>query len=192
MGRIKSALEIALEKTEDIVIDKEEIKRQEELNNARKLIGSYLLGEKDEFESTKEKLLDISPSILREALKLSVVNTLSISESSSSEETLNRLKKLFSAFIKNGDANELLGQLIGFINQYPKHKKQLVEDFKKQAEPILKDHEEKLKKKYGGDIKLNIEDDKELMEALRRQLDQLKKRYEITLDENKKALLDMI
>ena len=35
MGRIKSALEIALEKTSDIEVDKDELKKNDEIKEAR-------------------------------------------------------------------------------------------------------------------------------------------------------------
>ena len=42
MAKIRSAWEIALEKTENITIDREKLKKDENIKKARILIGAYL------------------------------------------------------------------------------------------------------------------------------------------------------
>ena len=45
MGKIKSAWEIALEKTEGITIDKDKFRHGEDVAKARRIAGSYLTGD---------------------------------------------------------------------------------------------------------------------------------------------------
>ena len=61
MGKIKSAWEIALEKTEGITIDKEKMKYQSDVEKARKAAGSYMLADKADDEAFINNLKDIDP-----------------------------------------------------------------------------------------------------------------------------------
>ncbi len=192
MGRIKSALEIALEKTSDIEVDKDELKKNDEIKEARRIEGRYILNPEEKFDDMKRELLSLSPENVREATKLTLMANLSLVQSEGENERLERVRKVFEEFIKNREANELLSQLIPFLLQYPKHRKDLVEDIKRQAEPLLREKEEELKKKYGEEIHLRFEDDNELMEAAKHHLDELQKRYQMTLDESKKRLESLI
>lgn len=192
MGRIKSALEIALEKTSYIEVDKDELKKNDEIKEARRIEGRYILNPEEKFEDMKRELLSLSPENVREATKLTLMANLSLVQSEGENERLERVRKVFEEFIKNREANELLSQLIPFLLQYPKHRKDLVEDIKRQAEPLLREKEEELKKKYGEEIHLRFEDDNELMEAAKHHLDELQKRYQMTLDESKKRLESLI
>lgn len=54
MGRIKSAWEIALERTENIEVDAEKIRHSANIEAIRKIAGAYLLSDEDTEESTRE------------------------------------------------------------------------------------------------------------------------------------------
>ena len=51
MGRIKSAWEIALERTENIEVDAEKIGHSANIEAIRKIAGAYLLSDEDTEES---------------------------------------------------------------------------------------------------------------------------------------------
>ena len=53
MGRIKSAWEIALEKTESIEVDENKIRHNANIDAIRRKAGAYLLSDEDTEESTK-------------------------------------------------------------------------------------------------------------------------------------------
>ena len=56
MGRIKSAWEIALEKTESIEVDENKIRHSANIDAIRRKAGAYLLSDEDTEESTKTEL----------------------------------------------------------------------------------------------------------------------------------------
>ena len=60
MGRIKSAWEIALEKTEAIEVDENKIRHNANIDAIRRIAGAYLLNEEDTEESTKNNLMKFS------------------------------------------------------------------------------------------------------------------------------------
>lgn len=56
MGKIRSAWEIALEKTENIQVDREKLKLEEDIKKARRAAGAFLNDEENKGESLEDDL----------------------------------------------------------------------------------------------------------------------------------------
>ena len=194
MGKIKSAWEIALEKTEGITIDKEKMKYQSDVEKARKAAGSYMLADKADDEAFITNLKDIDPKAVKEGLLMTADANISLPESEEgNEERFRRIKTIIAiASDNNSNALALTDELIGFLNQYPLHRKDLVEKMKAQYKPILDEKSEKLSKQYGQDIHLTYENDKEFMEAASKNLERLENQYQQTVRNAKAQLKQMI
>ncbi len=194
MGKIKSAWEIALEKTEGITIDKEKMKYQSDVEKARKAAGSYMLADKADDEAFINNLKDIAPKAVKEGLLMTADANISLPESEEgNEERFKRIKTIIAiASDNNSNALALTDELIGFLNQYPLHRKDLVEKMKAQYKPILDEKSEKLSKQYGQDIHLTYENDKEFMEAASKNLERLENQYQQTVRNAKAQLKQMI
>ena len=78
MGKIRSAWEIALEKTQDISVDKEKFKALEELENARKAIGAYLNDDDRKEEDLETVLKETPEDTKKEALAVAEAKRLGI------------------------------------------------------------------------------------------------------------------
>lgn len=194
MGKIKSAWEIALEKTEGITIDKEKMKYQSDVEKARRAAGSYMLADKADDEAFINNLKDIDPKAVKEGLLMTADANISLPESEEgNEERFRRIKTIIAiASDNNSNALALTDELIGFLNQYPLHRKDLVEKMKAQYKPILDEKSEKLSKQYGQDIHLTYENDKEFMEAASKNLERLENQYQQTVRNAKAQLKQMI
>ena len=194
MGKIKSAWEIALEKTEGITIDKEKMKYQSDVEKVRKAAGSYMLADKADDEAFINNLKDIDPKAMKEGLLMTADANISLPESEEgNEERFRRIKTIIAiASDNNSNALALTDELIGFLNQYPLHRKDLVEKMKAQYKPILDEKSEKLSKQYGQDIHLSYESDKEFMEAASKNLERLENQYQQTVRNAKAQLKQMI
>ena len=194
MGKIKSAWEIALEKTEGITIDKEKMKYQSDVEKARKAAGSYMLADKADDKAFINNLKDIDPKAMKEGLLMTADANISLPESEEgNEERFRRIKTIIAiASDNNSNALALTDELIGFLNQYPLHRKDLVEKMKAQYKPILDEKSEKLSKQYGQDIHLTYENDKEFMEAASKNLERLENQYQQTVRNAKAQLKQMI
>lgn len=194
MGKIKSAWEIALEKTEGITIDKEKMKYQSDVEKARRAAGSYMLADKADDEAFITNLKDIDPKAMKEGLLMTADANISLPESEEgNEERFRRIKTIIAiASDNNSNALALTDELIGFLNQYPLHRKDLVEKMKAQYKPILDEKSEKLSKQYGQDIHLTYENDKEFMEAASKNLERLENQYQQTVRNAKAQLKQMI
>ena len=81
MGKIKSAWEIALEKTRDISMDKDKLHAMEQLEKARRAIGAYLNDDDTKEEDLEAVLSSTETSERKEALKKAILSAISLSMS---------------------------------------------------------------------------------------------------------------
>ena len=191
MGKIKSAWEIALERTEGIQIDKDKMKYKADVDNARRLAGRFVSDDEpiDEAE-LREGIEKLDSKAVKEALLLTAEANLSLPQSEDEDDT--RLKKAGTLIdIATGhDANALAltEELEAFLKQYPLHRKDLIEKMKAQYKPVLDEKSDKLSKQYGTEVHLTYENDKEFMELARQNLERLEAQYNATLANAKKQL----
>lgn len=191
MSKIRSAWEIALEKTENIEVDRDRLRREENIRKARSLAGSFLNGDEQMTASDLEKqYAEIEDqSAAREGIKLSLMQNITLS---AEEDVTNRYEKLLAlaSLISKGNAGvmDLMNQIISFLRQYPQHRKQLVEQLKQHFAPMLEQKAAQLKEKYGQDVPLSAENDPEFLKIAQQNLDQLAKQYEDTLKDAKEKL----
>lgn len=191
MSKIRSAWEIALEKTENIEVDRDRLRREENIRKARSLAGSFLNGDEQMTASDLEKqYAEIEDqSAAREGIKLSLMQNITLS---AEEDVTNRYEKLLAlaSLISKGNAGvmDLMNQIISFLRQYPQHRKQLVEQLKQHFAPMLEQKAAQLKEKYGQDVPLSAENDPEFLKIAQQNLEQLAKQYEDTLKDAKEKL----
>ena len=193
MGKIKSAWEIALEKTESIEIDENRIRHNATIDAIRRIAGSYLLSDEDTEEKTAAALAAYSDEDLKEALGQSIINSISLplTDEEGSKKP-QRLAFLLSIALKgNSEAEDFLSQILTHVSQYPKHRKQLMEQLKSQFEPMLKEKEERMRQQYGEAPHLTMENDKECREMANKYLERLQKQYQDTLDDAKQQLKEL-
>lgn len=192
MGRIKSAWEIALERTNDIVVDKARIQEKEDIESIRRSAGRYLTGDID-IAKLQEQLLDKDRALLRKALSETVMQSLSLPQEKVEDDRYEKLGNLV-AIASGNDAGtmDLYSQITGFLKQYPVHREQLISKLKEQFQPMLEQKQEKMRQQYGQSIQLSLETDKEFLQIAKQNLDRLIAQYEDTLKgakEELKALL---
>ena len=192
MGRIKSAWEIALERTNDIVVDKARIQEKEDIESIRRSAGRYLTGYID-IAKLQEQLLDKDRALLRKALSETVMQSLSLPQEKVEDDRYEKLGNLV-AIASGNDAGimDLYSQITGFLKQYPVHREQLISKLKEQFQPMLEQKQEKMRQQYGQSIQLSLETDKEFLQIAKQNLDRLIAQYEDTLKgakEELKALL---
>ena len=188
MGKIRSALEIAMEKTENIAIDENKIRQNQEDDKIRRIAGEYLAKEERD-DSLLETLEDHDGVALKRALKGLLLSSLSLPTYEVTDDRFSRLRAIMERVMgDNRNAMDLYGRITNFLMQYPKHRKQLLDALKKQLEPMLEEKSEELSKKLGREIHLSVEEDKETLEIIEQNLERLEKQYSENLDQAKKSL----
>lgn len=194
MGKIKSAWEIALERTESIQMDKNKLKYKTDVDTARRLAGRFIADDEpiDEKE-LKDGLSALDSKAVKEALIITAEANLSLPQTEDEDDSrLRKAVKLIEiATDNNAQAIGLANELEGFLKQYPLHRKDLFEKMKAQYQPILDEKSEKLSRQYGTEVKLSFESDKEFMEAARKNLEKLEAQYQATLTNAKTQLREI-
>ena len=191
MSRIKSAWEIALERTQDIEVDKDRLAKEEMTRRARALAGSYLNYDEgvDEESVAKDWEGIRDKEGAREGLRMALMQNLTLPGESVLNDRYERLSFLAGLLSGgNGDVAALMGQITAFLKQYPEHQKQLYEQLKEHFRPMLEEKAQQLREKYGQDIPLSLENDKEFVQVANKQLEELRKQYESNLDAAKSQL----
>ena len=188
MGKIKSALEIAMEKTENIAIDENKIRINQENDRIRRIAGEYLAKEERD-DDLLNGLEDYDDETLKRALRNLMLSSLTLPTYEVVDDRYERLEEIMKRIMKDDkEATELYERIVNFLKQYPLHRKQLVEALKKQLEPMLEQKSEEMSQKLGRAVKLTIEDDKETLEIIEQNLEHLEKQYNENLENAKKSL----
>jgi hypothetical protein len=191
MGEIKSALELALERTESVKSDKEGLEKAAYIDKGKR-IASRLY-------SPEEKDYDISKALKEFSGKQAVwvkegVFSVCLANITlpAEEEDINRLKrslKGLEAVVKDRKMVNALGkQLEDFFKRYLSDKEQLVEAVREQFGPRIKEKEQELAQQLGTEVHLDPSSDPEFAKYLNQNMNRLKEQYLNALNQAKEEL----
>lgn len=193
MGRIKSALEIALEKTENMEINEDRIRHNSVIDQIRRLAGSFITNDEESIDSLKEKLSSFSKEDLREALGETIVNSIVLPQDDTGlEEKKARILALISIAFPGEETASYYNSVTTELGEYPKNKEDLVSRLKEQIEPMLREKEKAMREKYGESVHLSIENDKEAMAMVKNYIDRLNEQYNGMLSEAKSGMKELL
>ena len=177
-----------MEKTENIAIDENKIRINQENDRIRRIAGEYLAKEERD-DDLLNGLEDYDDETLKRALRNLMLSSLTLPTYEVVDDRYERLEEIMKRIMKDDkEATELYERIVNFLKQYPLHRKQLVEALKKQLEPMLEQKSEEMSQKLGRAVKLTIEDDKETLEIIEQNLEHLEKQYNENLENAKKSL----
>jgi len=183
MGKIKSALEIALEKTESVKSDKGSIGQFEAKQKGKKLANQFLEGE---VKSLQDEIKN-SPADEKESLKQGIFDVL-ISQITLPllKDDMKRLEAAgqgLSAIIEGKRFAEIAKQFIQVMNQYLEEAGNFEEAIKRQYAPKLRQKEEEISRRMGRKIKLDPFQDPEFAAFFNQNIQVLKTNYQAAADQ---------
>jgi len=183
MGKIKSALEIALEKTESVKSDKGSIGQFEAKQNGKKLANQFLEGAVKSLHEEIKK----SPAGEQESLKQGIFDVL-ISQITLPllKDDIKRIEAAgqgLSAVIEGKRFAEISKQFTQIMNQYLEEAGHFEEAIKKQYAPKLRQKEEELSRRMGRKIKLDPFQDPEFAAFFNQNIQALKANYQAAADQ---------
>jgi hypothetical protein len=190
MGKIKSALEIALERTESIKTDKASVSLFEARQQGKRLANEYLAnpssinleGElkkspKDQMESLKQGLFDVFapqitlPNTAEDLPRIEAAGKglcLLINEKSSKE---------------GGRFNAMLKQLVQLLSNYLNEAAQFDQAIRQQYAPKLRQKEEELSRRLGREVHIDPFQDPEFVNFYNQNFNALKANYQAPVDQ---------
>ena len=178
MALIKSAVEIALEKTEAVKVDKEAL----EVDRARKegrMLASKFLGD-PEF-SLKDGLAGKDSRAIpwiREGIIEALLANLVLPQDSLAAKRVKRVAEGFAAIGKSDRRlQQIFAQLEGFFKEHAEERERLRELVNKQYEPVRKQKEAELAQRMGQQVRIDPTTDPDYVTALRRAMGTIEERY---------------
>jgi len=179
MGKIKTALEIAMEEMDNIEVNYDKINQDKMIREGKKLAGKYFQEDSDienlkkDLDSYKEKDREIVVSSLKEV----VLTNISLPVDGAFELRFSRCALILS-LLRENDSNveKIMQQIIGLCKQYSKSVDSLLEDLKQKYSEVAQSRG------------INLEDDKDFLNLYQDNLKQLKAQYQEALEKGKETL----
>jgi len=182
MGVIKTALEIALEKTENVKSDKPGIDQFEVRKRGKKLANAFLDGDVNIINEIKN-----TPSRDRENLKQGVfdvlVSQIALPSAGGDEKRIEKLGKGLSAVINNNEFNEMYKQLTMLFAQYLQEVSQCEQMLRQQYAQKLRKKEEELSRRLGREVRIDPFQDPEFVTFYNQNMNALKANYESVVEQ---------
>jgi hypothetical protein len=181
MGRIKSALEIALERTESVKSDKAGIENFEARQQGKRLANEFLGDPKKSLEEALKK----APKEALESLKQGIFDVLfaqiTLPASRDDEKRLDLVGKGLQAVIGDSRFSSLYKQFTQLISRYLNEAAQYEEAIKRQYAPKLRKKEEDFARRTGRQVQLDPFQDPEFIAFYHQHLNALKENYQVPI-----------
>jgi BMFP domain-containing protein YqiC len=189
MGDIKTALEIALEKTENVKSDKAGIEQFEAKQLGKKLANAFLAGEADIAAEIKK-----TPAEKKESLKQGIFDVL-VSQialpSPDGEGKVEKVGKGLASVIDNKQFAQLFQQLMQIISRYLQEFAQYEQAIRQQYAPKLRHKEEELSRRLGREVHIDPLQDPEYIAFYSQHINALKGNYEPVIEQAKEEVRRM-
>jgi hypothetical protein len=183
MGRIKSALEIALERTESVKSDKASIGLFEAKQKGRRLANQYLAGETGSIEGELKKASGEERGALREGCFEAFVSQIILPGIEEDLKRLETLGKGLAAVINDKRFSLLYQQFLAAVSQYLGETARYEEALTRQYAPKLRQKEEELARRLGRAVKLDPFQDPEFIAFYNQNVNALKANYAGLVDQ---------
>jgi len=196
MTHIKSALEIALERTEGVTGDREKLAEDKMVKEGKRIASSFLSISEDTTETDiKEKLKAYGGKELKwvkEGVYQTLVANIVLPLDENYREKLNVISRGLPEIVPDKKRLSMIfDQLTKFFDQYLENKKAVRTQLEQQFAPRLRQREAQLAKQMGQNVRLNPMQDPEFANALQRNLGSLEERYQTALADLKNELRRM-
>ncbi|MDR1868594.1 MAG: hypothetical protein LBQ82_01265 [Treponema sp.] len=189
MGVIKTALEIAFEKTENVKSDRSSIDLFEAKQQGKKIANAFLAGED---EMTIQKMTDEiknAPSSQRESLKQGIfsvlVSQIALPAGKEDEKRFEAVGKGLEAIIKNSGFSAMYKQLTQLFSQYLQEMAHYDQAIRQQYAPKLRQKEEELSRRLGREVRIDPLQDPEFIAFYNQHMTALKGNYEAVIEQAK-------
>jgi len=179
MGEIRSALDIALEKTKDISVSRESLNAQELKTEGKKAATSWLAGgDKNALRVLLNNRTDADKNLLVEGFVSIVLAATHIPAPGESTEKIHSIGEALEMLLPGEEMGILFSRLARILDQYTAEKEQMEQALRQQFLPRLRAKQQELAKRYGQTVNLEPEQDSEYMNLLNRNRSAIEAKYE--------------
>jgi len=183
MGRIKSALEIALERTESVKTDKASIGLYEVKQQGKRLANAFLQDPSKNLEDDLKKC----PKDQRESLKQGIFDVLvpqiTLPAAPDDMQRIEAVGKGLRMLINDGHFAGMYKQLIQVLSRYLDEAAHYEQAIRQQYAPKLRQKEEEISRRMGREVRLDPFQDPEFVAFYNQNLNALKANYQAIVDQ---------
>ncbi|MDR2730362.1 MAG: hypothetical protein LBB81_05625 [Treponema sp.] len=184
MGRIKSALEIALERTENVQSDKSSIKQFDAKQNGKKLANAWLEGSVNLADEIKKTPAEQQKS-LKQGIFDVLITQIALPAVKDDEKRLDVIGKGLHIVINSGKITALFAQLKEVFAQYLQEVSHYEQALRAQYAPKLRQKEEELSRRLGREVRIDPFQDPEFAAFYNQNMNTLKANYETVIEQVK-------
>ena len=182
MGAIKTALEIALERTESVKSDKSSIDQFEIKQRGKKLANTFLAGEADLADELKK-----TPKDQRKSLKQGIFDVLitqiTLPVVKEDKDRLEKAGKGLAVVIDGSQFSAMLKQLIQVVDRYLQEASHYEQAIRQQYASRLHQKEEELSRRLGREVRIDPLQDPEFIAFYNQHISALKGNYEPVIEQ---------
>jgi hypothetical protein len=192
MGKIKSALEIALEKTEAVKSDKGSIGQFEAKQRGKKLANEFLDGSAAGAKFPEEEIKKTAKeeqSNLKQGMFDIFISQIALPDTKDDLKRIDAAGRGLHAVIGGKRFGEIARQLVQIMTQYLDEAAKYEEAIQRQYAPKLRQKEEELSRRMGRQVKLDPFQDPEFAAFFNQNMSTLKGNYQAAVDEVKEEAL---
>jgi hypothetical protein len=186
MGKIKSALELALERTEDIQGDKSSLEQYDARQRGKKLANEYLEGNAASLAALETELKKM-PAALKDAVTRGLSEVflarIALPQDEAALKRLEVLGRGLQIIIHDTRFPSLWKQFQAAARQYIDESAQYEEAIKRQYAPQLRQKEAEMSRRLGQEVRLDPFQDPEFVAFYKKNMDALKLNYEPLLQD---------
>jgi len=184
MGVIKTALEIALERTEKVKSDKSSIDQFEMKQRGKKLANDFLAGEVDLANEIKN-----APAAQRDSLKQGIfdvlVTQIALPTGKEDEKRIEKVGNGLQAVIGGGQFSAIFKQMTQLFSRYLQESEHYEQAIRQQYAPKLRQKEEELSRRLGREVRIDPFQDPEFVAFYNQNMNALKGNYEAVIEQVK-------
>ncbi len=185
MSRIRSAMEIALEKTESVESNPEKIQEEAMTKEGQRLISKHLFEKAVSMDELKEALDKHSGNERRyliSGMAQAVISNISLPQDETYSQRLDEIKEIVMSLTEDNEAAEHFAQLDQFFQQFLQQLQQLRSSLEQQFAPRLRQKQQQLAQQYGSMVELTPDQDPEFIETFNKHRQQMEEQYQGPLD----------
>ena len=184
MGEIRSALDIALEKTAHIEGDPKSADNRDLKNSGKKAAGDYLSGgdAKVLADALSGKDTERAHMVIEGIVAILLAN-LHLPAAETDLEKTAKVGAGLDAVLPNAGMTQLFGQVDQILRQFLAEGEQLKKALEQQFGPKLRAKQQELARRYGQTVPMDLHQDPEYLNALSRNRRALDEKYDAVIDE---------
>lgn len=181
MPRIKSALEIALERTESVQSDKSGIGQFEAKQRGKKIANEFLSDSQISLGEAIKKTPKGEQASLKQGIFDVLVTQITLPASRDGMKRLEAIGNGLQTVIADAGFKTLYRQLTQALSRYLDEADRYAEAIQRQYEPKLRQKEEELSRRLGREVRLDPFQDAEFVNFYNQNMNTLKANYETAI-----------